>query len=76
MTGHENGVEDELYALPVSEFTAARDGAAARARRDGDRELAARLRKLRRPTASAHAVNLLARNHRSELADLLDLGQA
>ncbi|MFC6593625.1 hypothetical protein [Kitasatospora paranensis] len=65
-----------LYALPVGEFTAARDRAAAGARQDGDRALAARIRKLRRPTAAAHAVNLLARAHAADLTGLLDLGRA
>ncbi|WP_051811766.1 hypothetical protein [Kitasatospora sp. MBT63] len=76
MAGAEDDAEGELYALPVGEFTAARDRAAARARQGGDRERATRIRKLRRPTAAAHAVNLLARNHPGELTDLLDLGQA
>jgi hypothetical protein len=73
-TGDE--VATALYALPAGEFTPARDHAAARARQDGDRALAARIRKLRRPTAAAHAVNLLARAHPSDLTDLLDLGPA
>jgi hypothetical protein len=52
---------DELYALRPQEFTAARDARAAEARRAGDRELADRIRALRRPTLSAWAGNLLVR---------------
>lgn len=59
----------ELYALPPDEFTAARN-----ARASGDRELAARLKALRKPTVAAWAVNLLARE--GQLRDALDLAAA
>ncbi|WP_405014841.1 hypothetical protein [Kitasatospora sp. NBC_01539] len=67
-------VADELYGLPAGEFTTARDRAAARARASGERDLADRIRHLRRPTAAAHALNLLARTHPAEVAALVDLG--
>ncbi|WP_407916891.1 hypothetical protein [Kitasatospora sp. NE20-6] len=67
-------VADELYGLPAGEFTAVRDRAAARARTSGERDLADRIRHLRRPTAAAHALNLLARTHPAEVAALVDLG--
>ncbi len=44
---------DELYALPPGDFRAARDERADEARAAGDKELAAAIRKLRRPTVSA-----------------------
>ncbi|GHH71663.1 hypothetical protein GCM10018781_33310 [Kitasatospora indigofera] len=69
-------VADELYGLAPADFTAARDEAAGRARRAGDRALAERIRALRRPTTAAWLANLLVRAHPTETAALLDLGQA
>ncbi|GAB3700915.1 hypothetical protein [Saccharopolyspora tripterygii] len=56
-------------------FITARDSAAARAREAGDTELAERIKKLRKPTTAAWAVNLLADREPGELRDLLDLGE-
>lgn len=67
-------VADELYALPPPRFTAARNAAADRARVDGDPELAARLRRLRRPTTGAWLGNLLVREQPDEVRALLELG--
>lgn len=64
----------DLYALPPEEFTTARDAAARQARRDGDRERAAQIAALRRPSVSAHAVNALVRAQPDLLSQLLDLG--
>jgi len=66
----------DLYALPPAEFTAARDAQVAQARRDGNRALAAQLRGLRRPTASAYAVNRLVRQAPDLVEELLELGAA
>jgi chromosome segregation ATPase len=66
-------VADELYAQPAEDFTAARDAAAKQARAD-DRELAAAIGKLKRPTASAWLVDQLARRHPDRLEELLALG--
>lgn len=60
----------ELYALPPEEFTEARNARAAAS----DRALAARVRALRKPTASAWAVDLLARD--GQLAEALELAGA
>ncbi|WP_438489631.1 hypothetical protein [Streptomyces sp. S186] len=68
-------VADELYALPPDEFTAVRDGRALAARAAGDRELAERIRQLRRPTLAAWAANLLARDPGKDRARLLQLGE-
>jgi len=65
----------ELYALPPGEFTAARDERAAAARAAGQRDLAGELRRLRRPTLSAWAVNLLALREPGALADLAELAE-
>ncbi|RAG86483.1 hypothetical protein DN069_06650 [Streptacidiphilus pinicola] len=67
-------VADALYALPPSEFTEARNEAAQQAKRAGDRELVERLRTLRRPTAAAHALNLLVRAHPDQVEQLRELG--
>lgn len=66
---------DRLYALPPSEFTAARAAEAAAAKDAGDVPLARDIAKLRRPTVSAWAVNRLAREHPGELAELLEVGE-
>lgn len=64
-----------LFALPPSEFTAARAAEAAAVKRVGDAALAREIAGLRRPTVSAWAVNRLAREHPDEPAELLSVGQ-
>lgn len=66
----------DLYALAPEEFTAARDAAVKQAKADGDKDLAKALGALRRPTASAHAVNALVRADPDLLGQLLELGQS
>lgn len=69
-------VADELYALPVDEFIPTRNARVKEARGAKDRELAAAIGALRKPSTSAWVVNLLARE-RSDLVDqLLELGEA
>lgn len=63
---------DRLYGLPPGEFTAERDRMVKGAK--GDKELAGRIKALRRPTAAAHLLNLLARQHPAELAGVIELG--
>lgn len=68
MAKGEHGFEDELewlYSLPREDFISARDNAAKRARGDGDRERAARLRELKKPSAGAAALNLAVRDDRA-----------
>lgn len=67
-------VADELYALPPEEFTAARNTRAKAAKVDGDRELAAAVTALRKPTAGAWLLNQLVRQHRGEVDGVLELG--
>jgi hypothetical protein len=64
-------VADKLYALPLEEFSAARDDAAKRA---DDPALKKAIKALRKPTVSAHAVNALVRAQPSGVDDLLALG--
>lgn len=67
-------VADELYGLPPEEFTAARNTRAKAAKDDGDRELAAAVTALRKPTAGAWLLNHLVRQHRGEVDAVLELG--
>lgn len=64
----------ELYALPLEEFVAARDAAAAQARRDGDRVSATRIKALTKPTVAAWVVNQAARALPDAVAGLSGLG--
>src|SRR6185437_974930 len=66
---------DDLYGLPLEEFTAARDAAARELRRAGDREAAAELAKLPKPTPAAWAANQLARTEPDVIQALLDAGE-
>lgn len=70
-----DSVADELYALRPEEFTAARASAMATARTAGDRELAERIRTLRRPSLAAWVSNLLVRSSPEEVEPLLRLGE-
>lgn len=69
-------VADELYALSPAEFTAARDERARQARAAGQRDEAAAIKKLTRPTASAWLVNQLTRAAPDEIARLVAVGTA
>ncbi|MFG1946669.1 hypothetical protein [Nonomuraea sp. NPDC048826] len=68
-------VAARLYALPPSDFTAARAEEARSAKQAGDAALAREIGKLRKPTVSAWAVNRAAREHPGELDELLALGE-
>lgn len=65
---------DDLYRLEPEAFTAARDAAAKQARADGDKDRAAKLKSLRKPSVAAWLVNRLATEQAELLAQLLDLG--
>jgi hypothetical protein len=69
-------VADELYGLSPAEFTAARDERARQARAAGQRDQAAAIKKLARPTASAWLVNQLARDAPDQIARLVEVGEA
>ncbi|MER7468624.1 hypothetical protein [Streptomyces sp. NPDC097981] len=66
----------ELYGLLPAEFTAVRDEYVARARKAGDKKLAAAIAGLRKPTVAAWAAGLLARQRPEEAQGLLQLGEA
>lgn len=69
-------VVDALYALPPARFTAARDEAAARAKKAGDPAAGKRIAGLRRPTLAAWASNTLVRAKPEEVEQFRQLGQA
>lgn len=69
-------VADELYAANSTDFIALRKAAVAAARADGDKELAADIGKLRKPTAVGWALNVLARECPDDVGALLDVGDA
>jgi hypothetical protein len=66
---------DRLYGLPLDEFVRERDELARRLNRDGDREAAARVKALRKPTVGAWALNQAVRRRRAETDALLNTGQ-
>jgi hypothetical protein len=65
----------ELYVVPPQHFVTARDNLVRTAREAGNRDLAAELRQLRRPTQSAWLVNVLAREERPSMEALASLGR-
>ena len=60
-------IADRLYALPPEEFTQARNQAERELRKAREKEQADRVKALRKPTATAAAVNRLVREHRPEV---------
>src|SRR4051794_16097397 len=68
--------EPDLYGLPLEEFTPARDKAARAIRKAGDRETAARVAKLPKPSPAAWTANQVAREQPELIDALLDAGAA
>lgn len=68
-------IADELYALPVAAFTAARD-ARAKDLRASDKQLSARVKALRKPSAAAWAVNLFVRRETEQVEQVIAVGEA
>src|SRR4051812_4272509 len=64
----------ELYGLPLNDFVSGRDALARELRRAGEKEHAAEVARLKRPSVAAWAVNQLARRNLKELDLLLDAG--
>ena len=64
---------DELFDLPLDEFTAARNELAKRLKRDGDAEAAEQVRSLPKPSVAAWAVNQLARREPEAIRSLLNV---
>jgi hypothetical protein len=66
-------IADGLYALPLADFTPARD---ARAKELKGTELAAPVKALKKPSLAAWVVNLLVRRDADQVSQVLDLGAA
>ncbi|HEY3408777.1 MAG TPA: hypothetical protein VGK53_11460 [Propionicimonas sp.] len=70
-----DAVSAELYGGMPADFVTRRDELAKQARGDGDRELAAAIKALRRPTVGAWYLNVAAAAGLTSLRELLDLGR-
>jgi hypothetical protein len=66
---------DKLYGVPLDEFVHDRDELAKRLRREGEREAAEQVKKLRKPSAGAWALNQAVRRRRKETDALLAAGE-
>ena len=69
-----DGRIDELYRLPLAEFTTARNALAAELKKGGDREAYERVRGLGKPVVTAWIVNRLYRDDREGFDRLLEVG--
>jgi hypothetical protein len=67
---------DELYGLPLDRFVPERDALARSLRASGQREQAAEVGRLRKPSVAAWAVNQLVRTQRRAVDDLFEAGDA
>ena len=74
-TGKLNAEVDELFKLPLAEFTGARNALAARLKQSGRANDANLVKTLTKPSVSAWTVNQLYWNHRKEFDGLLAAGQ-
>jgi hypothetical protein len=66
---------DRLYGVPLDEFVRDRDELAKRLRREGERDAAEQVKKLRKPSAGAWALNQAVRRRREETGALLAAGE-
>lgn len=66
-------IAEELYGLPLPEFTPARD---ARAKELKGTDLAPRVKALRKPSVAAWVVNLLVRRETEQVEQVLTVGEA
>ena len=67
-------VADALYALPMEEFTPSRDARAKELK--GDKELAAAVKKLKKPSVAAWVVNLFVRRQGAQVDQVIAVGVA
>lgn len=68
--------EESLYELKPADFTAARDALAKELNTAGDKERAARVKALRKPSVAAWAVNQLSRRYPDDLQAAMKAGDA
>jgi hypothetical protein len=68
-----SGDIDRLYSLPLEEFTGERDALAKRLRKEGDRDSAAEVKALKKPSVAAWAVNQVRRDRPDDVRRLLEV---
>ena len=66
---------DDLYELPLEDWTSARNDLASRLKKAHQSEQAEQVKALRKPTAATWAVNQLARRSEQQVAKLLKAGE-
>lgn len=66
---------DDLFKLPLAEFTAARNSLAARLKKEGRTGEAEQVKSMAKPTATAWAVNQLFWRERKDIERLLTIGE-
>jgi hypothetical protein len=66
---------ERLYGVPLDEFTSTRDALARELRQAGDRAAADALRRLRKPSVAAWALNQVRRHERGRVDQLLAAGE-
>jgi hypothetical protein len=64
---------ERLYALPLEDFVRERDEFAKRLRSEGDRDAAAAVKALKKPSIAAWAVNQVRRDRPEDVGRLLDV---
>jgi hypothetical protein len=67
---------DRIYAAPLEDFTAERDALAAELREQGERQQAEDVKRLRKPSVPAWAVNQASRRNATQTAQLIEAGEA
>ena len=67
--------EDDLFQLPLAEFTAARNALAAKLKKAGEAEAAERIKSFPKPSLSAWVANQLYWRHREAFDQLLTAGE-
>jgi len=65
---------EELYGLPLEEFTKARDSLARATAKEQGKEAGAAVKALKKPSVAAWALNQLARRHPDGVGELLEAG--
>lgn len=67
---------DELFVGALEDFVARRDALVRQLKKDGDKDMAAEVKALRKPSAAAWAVNQVARQQPDAVAVLIDAARA
>jgi hypothetical protein len=65
---------EDLYGLPLEEFTPARDALAKELKAAGQKDEAAEVKRLRKPSVAAWALNRVARDHPDAIRSLQEAG--